>query len=132
MFHIVTRLFDGGVRMSKLVRISKRSTGVFRVGLETIGRRNTLVARLLPNAGDRAIPALFDVQLIGTSNACWVLVGHERTPEGPMNHEKLLGQTWLVESSTQTDIMAIEEKWTLAAIEASELRAQLQALQAKG
>lgn len=119
------RLYEGGVRVEKRVRQVRQCRGNLSIALEQNGRRALLVARLQPVFGQSAIPPLFEVALLGTSSACWVLSGHERVEAGPLRKECLLGQTWLVEPAYGDDLIRAEQNCTLALLETSKLREQL-------
>ena len=122
------RLYDAGCRVEKRVRQVQRTRGHFAVVMEHVGRRNVLVAQLQPATGFNRIPHLYDAALIGTSGSSWVLNGHERIEAGPMRKECLVGQTWLVEPAYESDLIAVETRWTQSVRDCNALREQLAAL----
>lgn len=124
------RVCDGGRRVEKHVRIASRSRGSIRIQQEDDSTRHraVLVARLAPAAGHRAIPALYDVTLIGTSGDRWVFGGFERIEAGPLAREYAVGQTWIIEPVVVQDLIDVEVRWTHALREASELRERLRLL----
>lgn len=126
------RACDGGRRVEKHVRIASRTRGSISIRQEadSTRRRAILVARVLPTAGGRSIPALYDVVLIGTSGEAWLLSGYERIEAGPLSREHALGQTWIIEPAAVQDLIDADAKWTAAAREANELREQLRTLTA--
>lgn len=129
----VLRLYDGGVRVEKHVREAGQTCGALGIKTENIGasKRPILVARLTVRFGQRSIPALYEVQCIGTSGESIALSGHERIEAGPMRKECLVGQTWLLEPAPVQDLMDAEAKWLRAVREANELRERVAVLTAQ-
>jgi hypothetical protein len=126
----IMRVCDGGRRVEKHVRLAGRTRGSLSIVQEAdqTRRRAVLVARLAPAGGQRAVPPLYDVVLVGTSGDRWILSGFERIEAGPLRLEHALGQTWVVEPVAVQDLIEAERRWIDAVRDANELRERLTAL----
>ncbi len=124
------RVCDAGRRIEKHLRWASRTRGTLSIQQEHDGvrRRAVLVARLHPGTGQRAIPPLFDVALIGAKGTSWTLTGVERIQVAPLGREHAVGQTWLVEAAAVGDLIALEQKWSAACGRVHELEQQLKRL----
>jgi hypothetical protein len=127
MEYEIMRVCDAGRRVEKHLRWAGRSRGTLSIQQEHDGirRRTVLVARLRPGVGQRVIPPLFDVVLIGSTGVRWTLTGVERIEAAPLGREHAVGQTWIVEPAAVPDLMAVELKWSQACGRVHELEQQL-------
>jgi hypothetical protein len=126
----VLRACDAGHIVEQHVRMASSTRGRIQVRQETdaMRKRTVLVARLVATTGYQAIPALFDVTLVGTSGELWVLSGFERIQAGPLAREHAVGQSWLIEPAPVEDLIKAETQVNKLSGEAHELKQQLRAL----
>jgi len=59
----------------------------------------------------KAIPPLYDVQLVSSTGEVWVLAGYERVLSGALQHEYTLGQSWIVTPAPLEDLRKAELEW---------------------